>query len=142
VTKIRRPLETVLLLALLATAGCGSGPAIGEVSGTVRVDGQAPAAGSSITFIPTDGKSQTAGDLIEDGRYSAEVPIGISKVEIRVPRPAPGAAAPTAGPGSAGPGGGSGLIEESLPARYNNQTELTIEIKAGKNAKDWELSTK
>jgi len=142
VTKIRRSLWTVLSLAVLTATGCGSGPAIGEVSGAVTVDGQTPAEGSSITFIPIDGKSPTAGDLIEAGQYSAEVPIGTSKVEVRVPRPATRAAASTAGPGSGGPGGGRGLIQESLPAKYNDATELTIDVKPGNNAKDWVLSTK
>ncbi|MCI0357607.1 MAG: hypothetical protein L0211_03865, partial [Planctomycetaceae bacterium] len=126
-------------LGLVVLTGCDGGPAAGVVSGKVTVDGQTPAAGSSITFIPMDGHSSTAGDVIEDGQYSAEVPIGMSKVEIRVPRPAQRAAAPKAGPGSEG---GGGLIEESLPARFNDATELTIDVKPGKNPKDWDLSTK
>jgi len=129
------------LVALAAPVGCGSNSNVGVVSGKVTVDGQIPAAGSSITFIPSDGKSQTAGDLIENGFYSAEVSLGKSKVEIRVPRPAKGAMAPKAGPGSEGPGG-AGLIEESLPAKFNDATELVIDVKPGKNAKDWDLSTK
>jgi len=113
---------------------------VGQVSGTVQVDGQTPSAGSSITFIPTDGKSPTAGAVIESGRYSAQVPLGPAKVEIRVPRARGGGVGNKAGPG-AGPGGG-GFIEESLPAKYNDQTELTLDVSRGKVVKDWELSTK
>jgi hypothetical protein len=127
-----------LLAALILVAGCGDGPATGEVSGTVKVDGQVPAAGSSITFIPADGKSPTAGAVLgEDGRYQVEVPIGTARVEIRVPRPM-GKRAPKA----AGPGAEGGLIEESLPARYNDKSELTFEVKAGRNPKDWDVSAK
>jgi hypothetical protein len=130
------------LVLLVLAAGCENAPTTGTVSGLVKVDGAVPAEGSSINFVPSDGVSPTAGDLIEDGRYSAEVPVGTAKVEIRVPRPRGGANpnASTEGPG-VGPAGG-GLIEESLPARYNDQTELTIEVKPGANNKDWELSTK
>lgn len=138
VTTIRTTLSAACWLVVLAvTAGCSNGPATGTVSGTVKVDGQTPAVGSSITFMPVDGTSPTAGAVIEQGRYSVQVPTGKSKVEIRVPRPS-GAAAGDAD----GPGGASGLIEESLPAKYNDQTELTLEVTRGKNEKDWDLSTK
>jgi hypothetical protein len=127
------------VLVLVGIAGCGGGSTTGEVSGAFTVDGQPPAAGSSITFIPTDGKSPTAGATISGSTYSAQVPVGISKVEIRAPRPARRAASSTGGPG---PGSSGGLIEESLPAKYNDQSELTIDVKRGSNPKDWNLSTK
>ena len=124
--------SALVLVALLPS--CDSGPQTAEVTGTVKVAGQIPPAGSSITFIPTDGKSQTAGAALQDGRYSVRVPVGMTKVEIRVPRPV---ARP--GPNVQGPGAEGGLIEESLPAKYNDQTELTFEVKPGKNEKDWDL---
>ena len=54
-----------LLAALLPLAGCGGDSQVGEVTGTVTVDGQTPPPGSSITFVPTDGKSPTAGPFME-----------------------------------------------------------------------------
>lgn len=134
----------VLLPCFLAAlvAGCGGEKGMGLVSGKVTVDGQVPAAGSSITFFPADGK-QSAGATLADGNYSVNVPTGESRVEIRVPRPATNApAAPKAGPGSEGPGGGGGYITESLPAKYNDQSELKLTINSGTNQKDWEVSTK
>jgi hypothetical protein len=122
------------LVVLASLSGCDDGPRTAEVTGTVKVAGQIPPAGSSITFIPTDGKSQTAGAMLQDGRYSVRVPVGMTKVEIRVPRPV---ARP--GPKVQGPGSEGGLIEESLPAKYNDETELTFEVKPGKNEKDWDL---
>jgi hypothetical protein len=135
----RTILRAIGLLAVLSlTAGCNDGPAMGEVSGTVKVDGQVPAAGSSITFIPTDGQSPTAGALLgEDGRYRVQVPVGKARVEIRVPRPRAKRAAKAQGPGAEG-----GWIEESLPTKFNDKSELTFEVKSGKNQKDWEVSTK
>jgi len=127
-----------LLIALGLAAGCGSGRGTGEVTGTVTVDGQTPPAGSSITFIPTDGQSQTAGSLIDNGKYTARgVPVGSTKVQIRVPRTAGKPTGAAAGPGAQG-----GLIEESLPARYNDNTELTLDVKRGKNEKNWDLKTR
>src|SRR5262245_5215809 len=126
-----------LLGALLALAGCTGGSKTGVVSGAVTVDGQTPAAGSSISFFPSDGKAATAGALLEDGKYTVRVPVGTAKVEIRVPRAVSGAKGEAAGPG---PGGDR--IEESLPARYNDNTELTYEVKPGRQEKNWELKTR
>ena len=127
----------VLTLLALAT-GCSDELATGEVSGTVKVNGQVPAVGSSITFIPSDGKSPTAGAVLEEGKYSVRVPVGTARVEIRVPRPI-AKARPKAGPG-AGPGAEGGYIEESLPAKYNDKSELSFEVKKGSNEKDWDLT--
>ena len=94
-------------------------------------------AGSSITFIPTDGKSPTAGSPVENGKYTARVPVGTAKVEIRVPRTVGKPKAAKAGPGAEGD-----LVEESLPAKYNDNTELRMEVKSGQNNKDWDLKSK
>jgi hypothetical protein len=127
-----------LVIAALALAGCEGGPRMGEVTGTVTVDGKTPAPGSSISFVPADGKAPSAGALIQDGRYTTSVPVGTAKVEIRVPRPM----SRPKGPAQGGPGPGGDIIEESLPAKYNDKTELTFEVKPGKNEKNWDLSTK
>lgn len=127
-----------LLVALAALAGCDSGPKTGEVTGTVTVDDQVPPDGSSITFIPTDGKSPSAGATLDKGKYTARVSVGPAKVEIRAPRSIKAAKARTEGPGPGGPAN----IEESLPARYNDKTELTFDVQSGRNEKNWDLKTK
>jgi hypothetical protein len=132
-----------LFILFSGVVGCWRPSDTGLVTGRVTVDGLEPAEGASITFFPEDGKSTTAGDLIENGIYEVEAPVGVSKVQIRVPRPAlrPNQSIPKDGPGSQGPGAG-GYIEESLPAKYHDQSILTVEVKPGKSIKDWELSTK
>lgn len=128
-----------VLVVLLPLAACNRGAQMGQVSGSVTVDGQTPAEGSSITFFPTDGKSPSAGDLIREGKYTASVPVGKAKVEIRVPRPVRSAKGkPGEGPG--GPGGDR--IEESLPDKFHDRSELFFEVKPGSNPKDWHLKTK
>jgi hypothetical protein len=138
ITLGRRAAGTLALTALLALAGCG-GPATGEVTGTVTVDGQTPADGSSITFVPAEGgKSAGGGAPITGGKYAVTIPTGKYKVEIRAPRPIrAGKAKATEGPGPGGPAN----IEESLPAKYNDKSELTFEVQSGKNEKNWELSS-
>ena len=122
------------LMTLVLVTGCDDGPPTGEVSGTVRVSGQVPPAGSSITFFPVDG-SPSAGAVLEEGRYRVKVPVGLAKVEIRVPRPVA-----KTGPKVQGPGSEGGLIEESLPAKYNDASELTFDVKSGTSQKDWDLT--
>ena len=60
--------------------GCGGGPP-GDVSGTVKLRGQAPKlAGLEIVFQSDDG-SLVAAPIREDGTYKAEgVPAGVAKV--------------------------------------------------------------
>src|SRR6185436_17969686 len=34
------------------------------------------------------------------------------------------------------------IMKETLPAKYNDDSELQLDVKAGQNSKDFELSTK
>ena len=137
-TTTRRVGWSVSLFAVLAVAaGCGdTGPATADVSGTVTVDGKPPPAGSSISFVPADGKAGTSGCLIENGRYSTRAAVGQARVEIRAPR-AVGKPRKT----EDGPGGEGQIVEESLPEKYNSNTELTFDVKPGKNEKNWDLKS-
>ena len=132
-----------VLAALLTAAGCGE-PGTGEVTGAVTVDGQPAPTGSSINFVSTDGKSAGAGATITDGKYTAtKVPVGAAKVQIRVPKFAAGKPkAAKGGPGPGGPDGGQIVVGDALPDKFNNQTELTYDVKPGHQEKNWDLSTK
>jgi hypothetical protein len=133
---VRAACVGALLVVLVVLAGCG-GESMGQVSGTVKVDGE-PLKTGAITFIPVDGKTQTAGGNIEAGRYSVKkVPVTVMKIEIRAPKvigtkklyPTPDSETRP-------------LTAEVLPARYNDQTELKLDVKSGTNVKDWDLKTK
>jgi hypothetical protein len=126
-------LFTIALLGMLV--GCSSNTSA-EVTGIITVDGQ-PAEKGSISFIPVDGKTTTEGGVIENGKYTAKSAIGAMKVQIRVPKVT----------------GKKQLYDdkkaefvptysETLPRKYNTDTELRLDVKPGKNEKDWELSTK
>jgi hypothetical protein len=124
-----------LLVAVLLIAGC-SGDGLCTVAGSVTVDGQ-PAQTGSIAFFPVDGKSQTTGATIKAGRYTARVPPGLARVQIRVPKVV-GQVKLYNTPDSPY----QDKMEETLPERYNNKTELRLEVKPGRNQKDWELKTR
>jgi hypothetical protein len=109
---------------------------MGTVSGTVTVDGKLAEKGS-ISFIPVDGMTPTAGGVIAAGKYQSEAPIGESKVEIRIPKVV-GKQKLYDTPDSPV----QDIMEEVLPAKFNEATELRFTASKGKNEKNWELSTK
>lgn len=124
-----------MVWAVLAVAGCGGGDGMAEVSGTVTVDGQ-PAKVGAITFIPIDGVGQTAGAQIVDGAYTARVAPGTCKVEVRVSKVVgerkmyDATDAPV-----------KQILTESLPPKYNDMSELSLEVKPGVNEKNYDLES-
>ena len=123
-----------MLLAAFLIAGCSKSN-LGVVTGTISVDG-APAKSGSIAFFPTNRKSSTAGSEIVDGRYTAKVALGAAKVEIRVPKVV-GKKKLYDRPDSPM----KEVLSESLPRKYNDETELKLDIHAGENVQDYELAT-
>jgi hypothetical protein len=125
-------------LCLTSIVGCSDGPKKYEVSGALTIDGRPPPDGASITFIPADGKNTTEGCTVMAGKYSAMVVPGSYKVEIRAPKIK---AKPMVQPKDDYQTQGE-IVEEMLPAKFNDTTELRFEVKAERNTKDWTLTTK
>lgn len=134
--RFERTVGGAVLVALLALAGCNSGPTMGDVRGTVLVDGK-PAEGGGITFEPADGNGQTAGGEIHNGQYATQVPVGAAKVRISVAKVVGRKKVYDTPDSPIMP-----ITVEALPARYNEQTELELEVKPGLNQKDWDLKSK
>ena len=116
--------------------GCGPESNVAKISGKVSVDGK-PAEKGSISFAPVSGIGPTTGTEIKDGTYTAEAAIGECKVEVRVPKVV-GKKKLYDTPDSPE----QEIMDEVLPARFNEATELRAEIKKGVNAKDFDLKTK
>ena len=129
----RAAVFTSALFVLMA--GC-SDKKTGEVSGTVSVDGK-PVEKGSISFIPVDGNGTTSGSEIKNGKYTVlNASPGTMKVQIRVPV-ATGKKKLYDTPDSKT----RETFSESLPKKYNDESELKFEVKLGKNEKNWDLST-
>jgi hypothetical protein len=124
-----------MLIALLLVAGCAKSD-VGVVTGSITVDG-VPAKSGSIAFFPVNRKSTTAGAEIVDGQYTASVPLGTFKVEIRVSKIV-GQKKLYETPDSPI----QQILAESLPSKYNDKTELALDVQPGKNQQDYELKTK
>ena len=116
--------------------GCGPESNVAKISGTISIDGK-PTQKGAISFTPVSGKGPTAGTEIKDGKYTSEAAIGECKVEVRVPKVV-GKKKLYDTPDSPE----QELMEEVLPAKYNEVTELRVDIKKGVNTKDFDLKTK
>ncbi len=78
---LRFILFSATLLALPLLLGCGSSMHTVAVSGQVTVQGE-PLENGSITFLSADGETPSAGGVIRDGQYTADVPPGDKTILI------------------------------------------------------------
>ncbi|QDS86547.1 hypothetical protein EC9_07130 [Rosistilla ulvae] len=130
----------LLAMLTLATFGCGpSGlPPLGTVHGTVTIDGQ-PVEGASIEFTPENGRP-SVGETDADGNYNMMFTydadgalVGEHTVRITTARQ---------GVISEGDGPSIEARPERLPAKYNEASELTVDVVAGDNTFDFDLEGK
>jgi hypothetical protein len=81
---LRRPPRLALLVGLAAMAGapgCGSGPAKGDVAGTIKLRGRAPQIeGLHVSFMDAEGV-QVSAPIALDGTYAVS---GVPAGEVRV----------------------------------------------------------
>ncbi len=126
----------VFLLPWPMLSGCGRYD-VSSVSGVVRLDGQ-PLPKAIVTFTPLDGRSSVA-TSDDSGRYVLQYTTnqwgaerGQHQVTIttRVDKVT----------------GEDGAVlqagrKELLPARYHEKTELTAEVKRGRNTIDFDLTS-
>jgi hypothetical protein len=123
------------LLLLVAAVGCG-GHANARVKGQVTLDGT-PLENGSIRFVPTDGRTPSAGGSIQDGEYSVDkVPVTSMRVEITASTGGPSQPYDTANPPKIV------VTKQLIPARYNTKSELTRDVQRGENTFDFNLSSK
>jgi len=131
------PAIAVLLISFLVSflSGCSDSNRA-TVTGTVTIDGQ-PVKSGSIAFFPIDEKSPTTGASIADGQYTSQVPLGAAKVQIRVAKKVGEKKLYNTADSPVQP-----IMKETLPAKYNDDTELQLDVKPGNTVKNFELATK
>jgi len=120
---------------LLFVFGCG-GSDLAIVSGTVLVDDK-PVANGTIAFVPANGIGEPASVAIKNGQYELRTEPGPKFIQITVPV--------VTGHRKAYEGPGAPTIEvteETIPERFNLNTELKMDVESGKNKKDWSIAGK
>jgi hypothetical protein len=125
--KLRRLYYWLFLLGLFF-GGCGrSGPELAPVSGRVTLSGK-PLEKADVVFVPESGKPPASGRTDAEGRYVLAYkrgvmggPVGQNTVQIRVSRE---------------------LVRNppKIAARFNSQSELHREVKAGQNEFDFDVT--
>ena len=161
--KEQRSLKFSLILMLLTVCcfGCsGSGTEVelGRVTGVVTMDGK-PLADAVVIFIPENGNPSTAQtdaagkyELAHRGNAMGAI-FGKHKVRITTGQPPTPEVDPDADVSQLETATGIGFEEtetpkgkaakkEPIPAKYNTNTTLTAEVKAGENTFDFKLESK
>lgn len=125
-----------LAFLLLALAGCNQGaqePTRYPVRGTVLLDGKPLAEG--IIYFKTIATGAVDSAPIKDGKFDGQAEAGERRVEITSPQ--------TVDNPNATPGMLDQEQVETIPARYNSQSELTEDVKAdGANEYEFTLESK
>src|SRR5689334_17273347 len=129
--KLRHILSQAIILALAAAlTACGptsNSEATTEVSGKVTLNGT-PVKDGTITFEANPPNGMPPGSAtITNGTYKGKASVGTKIVRISSPQPVPGKKGPMDLP----------VLEESIPAKFNTESQEKAEIKAGPNTIDF-----
>jgi hypothetical protein len=129
-------LSAFFCAAPLLLTGC-SGSGLHAVTGEVSLDGE-PIDGGNILFLPTEGEAKKGAADIVAGKYSIPAQQGLQpgkyRIEIRWAK-STGTQIPSGDPGM--------MMEErreAVPAKFNAESTLTEQIKAGENKLDFRLT--
>lgn len=114
--------SVLLLLGVLSLGGCWS-DGLGEISGTVLIDGQPLDEGEMILEAVNRDVTPQATEII-DGKYSLKIAPGKKIVRINASRP-------TKIPD---PVMGAAARESRIMPEFNVHSQLTIEVEAGRKA--------
>lgn len=122
-------------VALIIGCGGGDGPELGTVEGKVTLDDN-PLAGATVTFSPVDGGRQSFATTNDEGYYYLKhtpsrdgALIGKHKVSI------------TTATSKTDADGNDIEVPETLPAKYNAETELEKSVEAGSNEINFDLKS-
>ena len=137
---MNRRILLLISIGLVPLTGCTAKPYEGKpripLTGKVTYDGK-PIDGGTISFIPSDESNRVSGGPLIQGAYSVPeekgANVGAYRVEVRWPQPT--------GKKYKDPDTLETYNEqkESMPARFNTQSELKAEVSATQNKFDFDL---
>lgn len=134
---MQRILSVFAIVALLFVFGCTPASPLVPVKGRVTFDG-APVESGLVEFEPVDRNNPSAkGGIITNGDYTAEVPPGELKVKIT--------ASKSTGKRKMYEDANSPLVdimEQYLPKKYNDESDLKVNVAGKKDDLDFVLKSK
>ena len=137
-TRSRAYDAVVVLVVGLAIVGCGGSDKpfkTARLAGTVKLDGE-PIANGTISFAPEDGQTPTTGAIIQNGKYSAEVPLGRKKIMISAVQATGRMQKAYDTPDSPM----TEITAEIVPARYNVATMLEHDVTGNNSDLNFDLT--
>lgn len=128
---VRRILLAACFISLI---GCGektTGPKLYRVAGIVNFAGE-PLKTGELVIRTTDGK-HAAGSTIDNGKFKFDAPAGMSIIEVTSTRDVPGEFR------EENPGEKVPVKEQFIPAKYNTESTLKLEVKGNVNDVKFDL---
>ena len=128
-------LIALLLFVTLVFSGCSDNRAPAKVTGTITLDGK-PLVGATVTFTPDDGSRISQAMTNAEGwyelRFTAQLKgatvgthrVAVQSGDLEVPMEA-----------------GASYVPETIPKKYNTETELTATLKSGNNVVNFDLAS-
>lgn len=140
---------SVILLCLTGCGGVNDKPELGQVTGTITLDGK-PLSGIAVVFYPDSGRP-ARGHTDSEGKYELTyirdergTKIGHNRVEVAPNEEGEEDTEEVENPDSveqAKPARASKSGKPKIPARYNIKTELEADVKPGDNVFNFELTS-
>lgn len=127
----------LICVLLVVVMGCSDGGSVGTVRGEVTLDGQ-PLPKGHVEFIPIDGQAQTAGAMIVDGKFQAQIPVSKMRVKLHATKPSGKKYKAYDTPDTPW----EDEMMEALPAKYNEKSDLQLEVKRGTQPVKYDLKSK
>ena len=128
---LKKAFRSAAFALALSAASCSSENTLITIGGSVTLEG-APLPDGDILFTPADPQFGSEAAKIKDGVYQAKVRPGQCKVQIRASRPVPGKKGPM----------GEQLIEDYIPSKYNDQSDISIDVTKSQSKHDFQLQSK
>lgn len=117
-------------------AGCWNNAAPAKVTGTITLDGQ-PVRDATVTFVPDSGERLSQAMTDYYGKYELRFTAQLKGAVVGKHRVTIQTGSLEASAGSEAP-----TERETIPKKYNTESELTATLKSGNNVVDFELTSK
>lgn len=128
--------SAMIVLTVAMVGGCGGGappgPKLYSITGTASFAGE-PLKDADLRARTSDGK-HAAGAKVTDGKFKLSVPAGTSIIEITAMRDVPGEFR------EENPGEKVAVKEQFIPAKYNTESTLKLEVKPDTKDAKFELT--